>query len=169
MQRLREKAWHLNIDPRVAKHMGRDRRGWEAGGWQVREGVVCPVKEVGIHLEGDEDPVSWLWPLYPNYQCESHLLVSFSVDTLCYLCPGPSPCSSARMCVIAVNFKEKGNFGGSRVQKSPQKARESFPTFKTGQCLCIALGHQERYFPVLALWYYTRSFWLPVMETFSLA
>lgn len=47
-----KRAWHFNIYPRVAQHVGQDRRVGEAGGWQLREGAVCPVKEVGIHPEG---------------------------------------------------------------------------------------------------------------------
>lgn len=40
-----KRAWHFNIDPRAAEHMGREGRVGEAGGWQVREGALCPVKE----------------------------------------------------------------------------------------------------------------------------
>lgn len=39
--------------------MVQEGRVGEAGGWQVREGVVCPVKEVGTHPERDKDPVTW--------------------------------------------------------------------------------------------------------------
>lgn len=48
-----QRAGCFSVDLRAGEHPPR------AGGWQVKEGVVCPVKEAGTHPERDKDPVTW--------------------------------------------------------------------------------------------------------------
>lgn len=65
-------------------------------------------------------------------------------------------------------LQSKRKFCGEWGAEESSEGRGYFPPFKTGQCLCTALGHQERRCSVLCYGVSYTPFWLPVMKTLCL-